>query len=1859
MSVPLDSDLEDQLSVSSEEFTPPPQDPWLYTSLDELTPPPPSPRPRVWVELARLSLAEREKYQEISEEAFPSFTKPRPEPPLQVIGQYNDNGTLYYFAKHADGLAYKEPAEGFEAKYPALVSEFKNLQDANKLPKFDPTASYIHPDSRIRFLIVINRRRPPVELGTSSGMTLSSLPPSESPSEEEWAGDDAEGETSSRRSTRSVKKTRELPFSPRRVRTNKKPIIVDSMDDEDHEMAESSDSSRRPRQSGRTRRQTKKVIEIDDDEDGEEDDRSYAPSKSKKNKRSREQKAVRPVYGVIRKVGDLDDESDDEVLTLRAHRDLCDSCKLPMTQPLLDKLRKKPKKAKRKRTNDSDDEFEEDEEERLLRLGGWVRCIRCPVVAHWGCLAATQRDEILRIANAKELDAWQMRQNQEMDTDSNPPPFARPPKRSAIATDEVTEFICGSCSKDGVCMGCLEPIQSVSPTTPDPSVDVSSRNEADKANDATLPEQLLFRCVTCKRPAHYAHLPFDTEEVFDDETHLLSTAKHYQQTNEWQCADCASFIYPLEKILAWRPYPPNAKEPSRSQGEPINHKAPLPREYLVKWENRGYRRSQWVPHMWLLARSPAKLKNFLNGGTKVKLLEVPEPDSPPRIEKPSSQAAEAALKEDTPMEVDHAEPSLKVVSWSDPLPDAERRIPSAWRTVDRVLDVLLLKPPKSKKKPRVILKLSKNHRRVDSDEEEEDPAMTTERNAAYDRGEQPSEAITETIDEWEKRNKRDLTTRDIDLVIWCFIKWDDLGYEEATWDAPPRHGEPGWAAFENAFERFLNGRLIPKPSGPTVKEQARKRNDYMRKYRLQEGQQPDLGQRKDLKLMDFQVDGVNWLCNNWWNIQHCILADEMGLGKTVQIATFVGTIVEKWNAYPVLVVVPNSTVSNWIREFERWAPRVRAVPFYGENRARERIASYELKTFHVLVTTYETVTNPKDFMAVFKKRPRWEALIIDEGQRLKNDNSLLFKKLNELNTVHRIIMTGTPLNNNIRELFNLMNFLDPDQWSDLESLEKEHEELSEDLVKQLHERLRPYFLRRTKKEVLKLPPKNEVIVPVSMAPLQKQIYRGILSRNLDILKNLNASAKGSAVSKANMNNMLMQLRKCLQHPYLVSDDIEPRGLPERETHLKLIEASTKLRLLKLLLPQLKARGHRVLLFSQFVLALDIIEDFLVGEGIKYLRLDGNTKQHERQKGMDEFNKEGSDIFIYLLTTRAGGVGINLWTADTVIIFDPDFNPHQDLQAIARAHRFGQKKTVLVFKLMVKDSAEERIMQIGKKKLVLDHLIVQKMDDDETGGDDVQSFLMFGAQALFNEEGDQASRDINYSETDVQKLIEKTEVEGEEQHDDDKGAGAFSFGFKVWAADNTLEDVADDAAAAGPMADSWAETLARIEAEKAKAMIAEESGRRTRKRAVASTQRIPGLDDSPPPTPPRKGAENKKKGKRRRLSADGGDSDFAVGSEPPSESDSDGSEGYQDLHEFLANRRKAGIPSPPPLKIDGSPLCGLCGKHHGGTCFMTESSDNLVAYRRILMEHTSDEPYELRVEAIQAIEEALNQRGHLHKLANQPLHLLREPVPPPTAAPLKYPQKKKSRTDAPDMSELSIGPLDAGPLSHLRRSPSPSEPQSFDTSSQFRKVPNTSKPHTVPREESAARREENGFLKASRNEVKDDRQNGISAPPRPKTQKPASETAPSALVRTKGEKGRPVDNAPAVLSSFTTRVPPETTTDAQIFLAQARAKKAAGSSASASSAAPVPAAQTGFQERPAKQLADKCIMCGQANHSPKRCPIVALGAESISNEIARLERDVEPSATVRETVAALRSILRKLKKQELAKRSEVIVIEDSA
>ncbi|KAF8560206.1 hypothetical protein OG21DRAFT_38190 [Imleria badia] len=1609
----------------------------LTSSSVELSPPPQLAMPtrrtlQCYVALPRLSPSSKELYKQL-----PGYLGGDPEFVRNdldaVVGEYSldsQGKPSHYFVRFKDGLARRISSHTFLANHSDLVDEYQLRKAQGLLDHFDPASDDVHEHSRMNARMSVDAVGHATASQTSSESDVSESPPISDSSltdedDDKSGDDDFTGRPSTRKSARLAagkpKFTQsKLPFSPKKLRTSRVlqgRLVSDSEDDLGGYGQVDSDVEILPsRRSTRSRKSTRANL-ADDLVDGEESDgdsyhdspRPKSREKARKMLKKKRPATARPAYGHFRDIDDLDfDHYEDEATSsLRAHRNICEKCHKRPTHEELAKVKKGRRKTK------DNGESDDDDEDHIRGLGGWVRCLKCPVVAHWKCLARTQRDEITRAACSRDKERWRAQAEEA----SEPSPGDLP-DRKELDVNQTTEFICGLCMKGGICMGCLEVAlepdpsiankqhpcaASLEPSAQGDASDIEMVDNTSHIGDDTSLQpsrELLFRCFSCRRLAHYRHLPNPENGAWED----ADLASYYQEETGWRCADCASYVYPLDKILAWRPYPPDVAEPTFAN--PPDAKASLPREYLVKWADRSYRRTQWVPHMWLVSTSLSKLKHFLSRGSKVPLLDEPVSDETVMdahkldgiVEEPISFEPSADV---TPKVGPLTEPKHITLG---PLLDAERRIPPAWKTVDRVLDVRFWNPPSNTK--------GKHNKggtlRGQVDGPPLSPAQQLER--AYAEGEQPDESLMDDPDDWLSRTGGKLSVEHIDKVVWVFVKWEDLGYEEATWDSPPRRGGRGYGAYERAFRHFVDSRevFVKKTRKEIDKMEARAENgygDFALKRDLDE--QPDLGQSNQLKLMKFQIDGYNWLCDNWWNQQSSILADEMGLGKTVQIVTFLGTMVEKFSAAPALVVVPNSTITNWVREFSRWAPRLRVVPFFGEAKSRDVIMRYELfheskrePKYHVLVTTYETVTNPRDFTAIFKSVGRWEILVVDEGQRLKSDSNILFKKLNELKPIHRIIMTGTPLNNNIRELFNLMNFLDSDEWQDLEALEKEYEELSEDLVRQLHVRLKPYFLRRMKSEVLQLPPKNEVIIPLSMTPLQREIYRSILSQNLDILKHLTqvstVKASRAGISKTNMNNMLMQLRKCIQHPYLISDDIEPRGLEPHEAHEKLIDASAKLLLLRSLLPKLKARGHRVLLFSQFVIALDIIEDFLRGENYKYLRLDGETKQAVRQKGMDEFNKPDSEYFIYLLTTRAGGVGINLYTADTVIIYDPDFNPHQDLQAIARSHRYGQQKTCLVFKLMVTESAEERIVQAGKKKLVLDHLIVQKMDDDENGGDDLRSILTFGAKALF-EEGNQGSKDIVYTDHDLDKLIEKTEVEGDEGNITNEPGLKFNFA-KVWAAEkDTLEDVGDSVPDIDH-GDSWAQALERIAAKKTAATEKEVTGRGVRRKAAAAfpQQQLDFLEDLEE-TPAKVKGNVKKKGRSFR-SGSSSDSDVydASARHGAGEDTDDSTESAMDVVEepplapASPKKQLRNLTAPFQVKstLNGNQECGLCGHVHGpSTCSMMGDSSNLLEYREILLNDAVDEPWEYRRAAIQAIEQALYDRGQGHLLVGQPLKLV--------------------------------------------------------------------------------------------------------------------------------------------------------------------------------------------------------------------------------------------------------------------------------
>ncbi|CAF9932273.1 MAG: hypothetical protein ALECFALPRED_005254 [Alectoria fallacina] len=672
----------------------------------------------------------------------------------------------------------------------------------------------------------------------------------------------------------------------------------------------------------------------------------------------------------------------------------------------------------------------------------------------------------------------------------------------------------------------------------------------------------------------------------------------------------------------------------------------------------------------------------------------------------------------------------------------------------------------------------------------------------------------------------------------AYVKFKGLGYEDAVWiESPSPEDAERWTDFKAAYEDWVMGSYTRLPAKYNL-------NAHLNKVRAQ-----DFGSELAMKsqpasltggeLMAYQMEGLNWLYYQWVKKKNAILADEMGLGKTIQVIGFLAALKQVHGCWPFLVVVPNSTCPNWRREIKQWAPSLRVVTYYGSARARKLALDHELfpeggkdLRCHVVVTSYEAAQDT-EFRTKFKGIS-WQGLIVDEGQRLKNDKNILYGALNALKPPFKLLLTGTPLQNNARELFNLLQFLDSS--IDAEALEEEYSTLTKENVAQLHEQLREYFLRRTKAGVLKfLPSMAQIILPVTMSIVQKKLYKSILAKNPELIKSIVGPSKRALgkTERANLNNILMQLRKCLAHPFVYSKDIEERSSNHVVSHRNLVEASSKLQLLEIMLPKLQERGHRVLIFSQFLDMLDMVEDFLAGLGLFYQRLDGNIGSLQKQKRIDEFNAPDSPLFAFLLSTRAGGVGINLATADTVIILDPDFNPHQDIQALSRAHRIGQKKKVLVFQLTTRNTAEEKIMQIGKRKMALDHVLIEQMDAEDDAGMDLESILKYGTEALFK---DDDTQDIHYDSASVDRLLDRSQIEDTNAGNDDSAESQFSFA-RVWANDKgVLEDNLGNADAFETEVDPsiWENILKEREREAAAEAVAraEDFGRGRRKRQVS-------------------------------------------------------------------------------------------------------------------------------------------------------------------------------------------------------------------------------------------------------------------------------------------------------------------------------------------------------------------------------------------------------------------------------------------
>jgi ATP-dependent helicase STH1/SNF2 len=521
-------------------------------------------------------------------------------------------------------------------------------------------------------------------------------------------------------------------------------------------------------------------------------------------------------------------------------------------------------------------------------------------------------------------------------------------------------------------------------------------------------------------------------------------------------------------------------------------------------------------------------------------------------------------------------------------------------------------------------------------------------------------------------------------------------------------GEPSQDIFTKDEEASRDASVDEKGEKDSVEAMRARRNQYYTiTHKIKEGvKQPSI--LVGGKLKPYQIDGLEWMVSLYNNGLNGILADEMGLGKTIQTLSLLTYLVEfKNNKGPFLVIVPLSTVSNWVRELEAWAPSLGKVVYRGApDRRKELQQDMVAGDYNVVLTTYEFVVKDKLFLGKVK----WKYIIIDEGHRMKNADCKLALTLGaKYKTRNRILLTGTPLQNNLTELWALLNFLLPTIFSSADTFEtwfnapfqasslsggaelNEEEQLL--VISRLHQVLRPFMLRRLKTDVeTQLPEKVESVLRCDMSIWQKILYSQMTS-NIGIM---------SLGSVRTFNNIVMQLKKVCNHPYLFYTDEELASVPRDY----IVRAAGKFEMLEHALTKLRATGHRVLLFSQMTAALDYLEYFLSGMGVRHMRLDGTTKADDRQGMLENFNAPDSEYFIFLLSTRAGGLGLNLQTADTVFIFDSDWNPMMDLQAQDRAHRIGQTKEVRVFRLITASSVEEKILERANRKLQMDAQIIQ-------------------------------------------------------------------------------------------------------------------------------------------------------------------------------------------------------------------------------------------------------------------------------------------------------------------------------------------------------------------------------------------------------------------------------------------------------------------------------------------------------------------------------------------------------------------------
>ncbi|XP_059141483.1 chromodomain-helicase-DNA-binding protein 4-like isoform X2 [Physella acuta] len=795
-------------------------------------------------------------------------------------------------------------------------------------------------------------------------------------------------------------------------------------------------------------------------------------------------------------------------------------------------------------------------------------------------------------------------------------------------------------------------------------------------------------------------------------THCLNPPIKGVPDGEWHCprCSCKPLKGKVKKILTWRwcEPPKTDDELDHTHHDPPKKQTLKPlREFFIKWADMSYWHCSWVSELQLDVYHPALYRNYIR---RVDM------DEPPPLEDGSSYKDK--MKEEDPHNLE----------------DRFYRygVRPEWLNIHRII----------------------NH-------------METDKGTYY------------------------------------LVKWRDLPYDQATWEKE----DADIADLQTAIDDYKNLRLVmygndeppqtkkagKKSKGKQKREKRDLDEDILSKMppaypttdlRKQLDKQPSYLDETGGNLHPYQLEGLNWLRYSWANNTDTILADEMGLGKTIQTITFLYSLYKEGHCKgPFLVSAPLSTIINWEREFEFWAPDLYVVTYIGDKDSRIVIREHEFSfddnairggakasrmkqgcnvKFHVLLTSYELIS----IDAACLGSVDWAVLVVDEAHRLKNNQSKFFRILTNYKLGYKLLLTGTPLQNNLEELFHLLNFLTPENFSDLQGFLDEFADISkEDQVKKLHDMLGPHLLRRLKADVLKgMPSKSEFIVRVELSALQKKYYKYILARNYEAL-----NIKGGS-NQTSLLNIMMDLKKCCNHPYLfpVAAQEAPRTHNNAFEGSALIKASGKLELLSKMLRELFGTGHRVLIFSQMTKMLDLLEDFLEAENYRYERIDGGITGSMRQDAIDRFNSKEAPAFVFLLSTRAGGLGINLATADTVIIYDSDWNPHNDIQAFSRAHRIGQANKVMIYRFVTRSSVEERITQVAKRKMMLTHLVVRPGLGNKGGAmskKELDDILKFGTEELFKEEESvkEGSEDrIVYDMEAIRKLLDRTQAGQEEK-----------------------------------------------------------------------------------------------------------------------------------------------------------------------------------------------------------------------------------------------------------------------------------------------------------------------------------------------------------------------------------------------------------------------------------------------------------------------------------------------------------------